>query len=105
MVRKSLSRRRFLQSLGVTAGAAALAACAGATQQPAAPAGGEAAATSAPPAAPAGGVTLRYRSWHSPDQSLGDAAWYDWLAENYAASEGADRASTQPSIGYIRRSC
>ncbi|MGI6209642.1 MAG: extracellular solute-binding protein [Anaerolineae bacterium] len=90
MVRKSLSRRRFLQSLGVTAGAAALAACAGATQQPAAPAGGEAAATSAPPAAPAGGVTLRYRSWHSPDQSLGDAAWYDWLAENYAAErEGA----------------
>lgn len=72
---KRLTRRHFLQLTGLTAGALAVAACA----VPGAPApagsGAEAGTTE--------GVTLRYRSWHSPAQSQGDQAWYDWLTENY----------------------
>jgi ABC-type glycerol-3-phosphate transport system substrate-binding protein len=30
--------------------------------------------------------TLRYRTWHSPGASEGDAAWYEWLDENYTAA-------------------
>lgn len=82
MAHREFSRRGFLRFAGLTAGAATLAACAGAAPAPAAP---ESGATSAPAPAAAEAITLRYRSWHSRDQSLGDAAWYDWLAENYAA--------------------
>ena len=71
---KRLTRRHFLQLTGLTAGALAVAACA--VPGAPAPAGGGAAGT-------AEGVTLRYRSWHSPAQSQGDQAWYDWLTENY----------------------
>ncbi len=70
------SRRQFLKFSGLTVGAAVLAACAAPVAAPQ-PAGteGEAAAGEKP--------TLRYRSWHAPGQSEGDAAWYDWLTENY----------------------
>ncbi|MCE7983534.1 MAG: extracellular solute-binding protein [Caldilinea sp. CFX5] len=72
---KQFTRRHFLKLTGLTAGAMALAACA----VPGAPAptgsGGVGATTE--------GVTVRYRSWHSPAQSEGDTAWYDWLTENY----------------------
>ncbi len=73
---KKLNRRRFLQLTGVTAGALAVAACA-APSAPSAPAEGGAEAPAAD------GLTLRYRSWHSPAASQGDTAWYDWLTENY----------------------
>ena len=73
---KKLNRRRFLQLTGVTAGALAVAACA-APAAPSAPAEGGAEAPSAD------GLTLRYRSWHSPAASQGDTTWYDWLTENY----------------------
>lgn len=72
---KRLTRRHFLQLTGLTAGALAVAACA--VPGAPAPAGGGAEAGTAE------GVTLRYRSWHSPAQSQGDQAWYDWLTENY----------------------
>ena len=72
---KRLTRRHFLQLTGLTAGALAVAACA----VPGAPAP----AGSGAEAGTAEGVTLRYRSWHSPAQSQGDQAWYDWLTENY----------------------
>lgn len=72
---KRLTRRHFLQLTGLTAGALAVAACA----VPGAPAP----AGSGAEAGAAEGVTLRYRSWHSPAQSQGDSAWYDWLTENY----------------------
>ena len=83
---KSLSRRNFLRFAGITVGTAALAACVP-TPAPA-PAGGEATAppaeaTSAPAAAGGKEVTLRYRTWHTPEASVGDKAWYDWLVENY----------------------
>lgn len=73
---KRFNRRHFLKLSGVTAGALAIAACAapGAPSAPAA--GGETGAATE-------GVTLRYRSWHSPAASQGDTAWYDWLSENY----------------------
>ncbi len=73
---KKLNRRRFLQLTGVTAGALAVAACA-VPGAPSAPAEGGAEAPAAD------GLTLRYRSWHSPAASQGDTAWYDWLTENY----------------------
>jgi ABC-type glycerol-3-phosphate transport system substrate-binding protein len=41
------------------------------------------AATSAPAAAGGKAITLRYRSWHSPEGAPRDKAWYDWLTENY----------------------
>lgn len=72
---KRLTRRHFLQLTGLTAGALAVAAC----TVPGAPAP----AGSGAEAGAAEGVTLRYRSWHSPAQSQGDQAWYDWLTENY----------------------
>lgn len=72
----ALNRRQFLKMAGLTLGTMALASCA----VPAAPAGSEA---EAPAAA---GATLRYRTWHAPAQSEGDAAWYEWLSENYTAA-------------------
>jgi len=77
---KALNRRQFLKMAGVTLGTAALAACAAP-----APSGAPAAAGGAAPSA--AGVTLRYRTWHAPAQSAGDAAWYDWLTKNYTASK------------------
>ena len=104
---RSESRRKFLKSAGVAAGVLALGACAPAapTQAPApaateapAPAATEApapAATEAPAptaAAPAAeAVTLRYRTWHSPEGSTGDKAWFDWLAENYPKDSGGTK--------------
>jgi len=73
---KKFNRRHFLQLTGMTAGAMALAACA----VPGAP---SAPAESGAEAPAAEGMTLRYRSWHSPAASQGDTAWYDWLSENY----------------------
>jgi ABC-type glycerol-3-phosphate transport system substrate-binding protein len=78
-----MSRRGFLRLLGVTAGTAALAACAPAGQVPGATTGQEAAAPVSQEA-----VTLRYRTWHAAGSSEGDAAWYDWLVENYAEESG-----------------
>jgi multiple sugar transport system substrate-binding protein len=76
----ALNRRQFLKMAGLTAGAMALAACT-APVAPAAPAESGAGAGAA-----AEGVTLRYRTWHAPAASEGDAAWYEWLTENYTAA-------------------
>lgn len=73
----ALNRRQFLKMAGLTAGVMAIAACA-APAAPSAPG-----TTAADAGAAAEGVTLRYRSWHAPAQSEGDAAWYEWLSENY----------------------
>jgi multiple sugar transport system substrate-binding protein len=78
---KALSRRQFLQMMGITVAGTSLAACV----MPAAPGAGQ------PEAAGDAGAsaetpTLRYRTWHSPGASEGEAAWYDWLAENYTAA-------------------
>lgn len=81
---KTLSRRRFLKLSGVAMGAAALAACAPAA--PAAPAGQPAAPEA--PKAEGAAITLRYRTWHTPEASVGDKAWFDWLAENYPKDSG-----------------
>ncbi|MBX3012324.1 MAG: extracellular solute-binding protein [Caldilineaceae bacterium] len=72
---KRFNRRHFLMLTGMTASAMAVAACA--VPGAPAPAGGGAEAPAAD------GLTLRYRSWHSPAASQGDTAWYDWLSENY----------------------
>jgi multiple sugar transport system substrate-binding protein len=85
--RRSLSRRQFLQLAGVAAGATVMAACAP-VAAPAAPAGE--AAPAAPKAAEAA-VTLRYRTWHTPEASVGDKAWFDWLAENYPKDAGGTK--------------
>lgn len=74
----ALNRRQFLKFAGLTLGATALAACAA----PAAP-GAAPAESAAEEGAAAEGVTLRYRTWHAPAASEGDAAWYEWLDENY----------------------
>ncbi len=73
----ALNRRQFLKIAGLTVGTIAVASCT-APVAPAAPAESGAAAP-----ASAEGVTLRYRTWHAPAASEGDAAWYEWLSENY----------------------
>jgi ABC-type glycerol-3-phosphate transport system substrate-binding protein len=95
------SRRQFLKTAGVATGAVALAACAAPAAPPAAgpapaatevpaPAATEVPApTAAAPAAEA--VTLRYRTWHTPEASVGDKAWFDWLAENYPKDSGGTK--------------
>lgn len=75
----ALNRRQFLKMAGMTMGAVALASCTAPV-----PGGAPAAAGGA---APAEGVTLRYRTWHAPAQSAGDAAWYDWLTKNYTSAK------------------
>jgi multiple sugar transport system substrate-binding protein len=77
----ALNRRQFLKMTGLTLGTIALASCA-------APApGGAPASSGAEAPAAAEGVTLRYRTWHAPAASEGDAAWYEWLSENYTAAK------------------
>ena len=76
----ALNRRQFLKLAGLTAGAVALASCT-APIAPSAP--GQSAADAGTAAE---GVTLRYRTWHAPAQSAGDAAWYEWLSDNYTAA-------------------
>ncbi len=78
--KRTLSRRRFMKASGVAAAAVFMAACAPAAP-PQAPAEEKA---EAPPPAAKEPITLRYRSWHSPEASVGDKAWYEWLSENYA---------------------
>jgi len=92
MLSRGLSRRQVLSGF-LTAGSVAIITACGATATPApaqteataAPAEVEATAvpTEAPKEAAAEAVTLRYRSWHSPEGSPKDQAWYDWLQENY----------------------
>ena len=82
---KALSRRQFLKVAGVAAGAAVMAACTPAVA-PAAPG-----AASEAPKAEEAAVTLRYRTWHTPEASVGDKAWFDWLAENYPKEAGGTK--------------
>lgn len=81
MNRKALSRRQFLGWMGTAVAGVSLAACAA----PAPPSAGGQAQTGAAEVA-AEKPTLRYRTWHSQGNSIGDAAWYDWLSENYTAA-------------------
>jgi multiple sugar transport system substrate-binding protein len=91
------TRRQFLKTAAIATGSITLAACAVPAAPPAAPAQEAPAAEEAPaeqpatvaPAEPAAApVTLRYRTWHSPEGSAGDKAWYDWLSENYPVDSG-----------------
>ena len=86
------TRRQFLKAAGIATGTLTLAACAPAAPRPAHPPRQPSPAQEAPteepaqaaPAEPAAApVTLRYRTWHTPEGSVGDKAWYDWLTENY----------------------
>jgi len=75
----ALNRRQFLKMAGISVAATALAACAAPVAPAASTAGGTGATAEA--------VTLRYRTWHAAAQSEGDAAWYEWLTENYTAAK------------------
>lgn len=80
MNRKALSRRQFLQWMGTAVAGTSLAACV----TPAAP--GSQPQTAGESGASAENPTLRYRTWHAQGSSQGDAAWYEWLSENYTAA-------------------
>ncbi len=86
------TRRQFLQAAGIATGALTIAACVPAAAPPApaqeAPAEQPVTEAEAPAAPAAEAVTLRYRTWHSPEASLGDKAWFDWLSENYPNDSG-----------------
>ncbi len=94
-IQSSQTRRQFLKAAGIATGVAALAACAPAAPAPTTAPAQQPAAEEKPaeqPAAPAAeAVTLRYRTWHTPEASVGDKAWFDWLAENYPKDSGGTK--------------